>query len=86
MLTPLTLGIATAVANEAGPYAQSILTNGFRHNSLHVCNAINCGADIADYVQETVGVGLVTRDPKGIPNSTLASKQYCIVLANINKS
>jgi len=29
MLTPLTLGIAQAVALEAGPYAQSVLTNGF---------------------------------------------------------
>ena len=29
LLTPLTLGIAQAVADNAGPYAQSVLTNGF---------------------------------------------------------
>ena len=29
LLTPLALGIAQAVAIEAGPYAQSVLTNGF---------------------------------------------------------
>lgn len=29
LLTPLTLGIAQAIAQEAGPYAQSVLTNGF---------------------------------------------------------